>query len=227
MKYSFILLSAGKGTRFGKEVPKQYLPFGGKPMIVHTLERIDKIEKIEDVVVCNEEYIEVIKNYASKYKLAKNIKFCIGGSTRQESVYNGLKVASNDRIILHEAARPLVSKKDFLDLIECSYENVTYAYSIPYTVLKKDSDGFVSDVLERKELINIQLPQKFVKEILIKCHEKAVLEGKTFTEDAGMLYYYLGERVFCLQGNANNIKITEYVDLLYGETLYQDGFFKE
>ena len=228
MKYSLILLSAGKGVRFGKDIPKQYLPFAGKPMIVHTLERVDKIEAIEEViVVCNEEYIETINDYVNKYKLTKKIQVCVGGASRQESVYNGLRIASNDMVILHEAARPLVSKKDFINLIECEYENVTYSYSIPYTVLKKNEQGFVSDILERKELINVQLPQKFVKEMLMTCHEKAIVDGKAFTEDAGMLYYYLDEKVYCLQGSANNLKITEYVDLLYGETLYQDGFFKE
>ena len=119
MKYSLVLLSAGRGIRFGKDIPKQYLPFAGKPMIVHTLERIDKIDEIaEIIVVCNEEYIKTIQTYLSDYRITKPIVFCKGGATRQQSVYNGLVMSAFDNIIIHEAARPLVSENDFRKLIE-------------------------------------------------------------------------------------------------------------
>ena len=84
----------------------------------------------------------------------------------------------------------------------------------------------ISDVLNRKELVNIQLPQKFEKEKLIKAHELARSENKTFTEDASLLYYYLKERIHCLNGKVYNIKMTEYVDLFYGEALIKDGMFR-
>ena len=108
MKYSFILLSAGKGMRFGKSTPKQYLLFAGKPMIVHTLERIDKIKEIDEIIiVCCKEYEEKINTYLKDYRIEKSVVLVQGGESRQQSVYNGLSVAKNENIILHEAARPI------------------------------------------------------------------------------------------------------------------------
>lgn len=224
MKYSLILLSAGKGIRFGKSTPKQYLMFSGKPMIVHSMENIDDIKEIEEVVVvCSPESVDLIKGYISSYHLTKKYIFVNGGETRQESVYNGLKQASCSNVVIHEAARPLVTKRDFETLINSKEQNVSYTYTIPYTVLKKNEENCISDILNRKELVNIQLPQKFEKTKLLKAHEFARSESKIFTEDASLFYYYLKERVYCLNGKVYNIKMTEFVDLFYGEALLKDG----
>lgn len=228
MSYSCVLLSGGKGTRFGKSTPKQYLMFAGKPMIVHSLESMEKIDAIKEiVVVCADEYISLIQGYVQNYRLKKNIVFAPAGASRQESVYNGLKKTSYENVIIHEAARPLVTKKDFQTLVDCEYENVSYTYSIPYTVLKKNEDGFISSVLNRNELVNIQLPQKFRKELLLNAHAQACAENKTFTEDASLLYAYTGEKIFCLTGKTYNVKMTEHVDLLYGEMLIQEGIVRD
>ena len=157
MGYSFILLAAGKGVRLGKKMPKQFLPLAGKPMLVHTLERIDMLRQItEIIIVCSDEYLPDIQAYVDSYGITKNVLYAKGGATRQESVYNGLLAASEDTVIIHEAARPLVSIAEFEQLILCPYDNVTYSYSIPFTVLKRSSDGTISDILHREELVNIQ-----------------------------------------------------------------------
>ncbi len=228
MEYSCILLSGGKGTRFGKSTPKQYLMFAGKPMIVHSLENMEKIPEIQEiVVVCANDCISLIEGYIKNFHLKKKVIFAPAGESRQASVYNGLSKANFDNVIIHEAARPLVTTKDFCALVECENENVSYTYSIPYTVLKKDDKDFISSVLNRNELVNIQLPQKFNKQKLMKAHEQAKSENKTFTEDASLLYAYTGEEIFCLKGKTYNIKMTEYVDLLYGEMLLQEGMVRD
>ncbi len=226
--YSFILLSAGKGIRFGKETPKQYLLLAGKPMIVHTLERVDSIEEIKElIIVCEKEYNSLITRYIEDYRICKKVVLVEGGKSRQESVYNALKSVSYDNVIVHEAARPLVTVDDFNNLIKCPHLNVSYTYQIPYTVLKKGEDNNISGVLNRSELVNIQLPQKFTKKDLLTAHEFALKEKKSFTEDASMVYYYCNTPIFCLQGNPYNVKMTEYVDLLYGEMLIKEEFVKE
>lgn len=228
MAYSFVLLSAGKGVRFGREIPKQYLPFAGKPMIVHILEKIEKVDEISEViVVCNNDYRPKILDYIKVYRLNKKIIFAEGGSNRQESVFNGLMLCSSEDVIIHEAARPLVTVNDFKKLIFNENKNVTYSYSIPYTVLRKDQTQNISGVLNREELINVQLPQKFDKNLLLDAHLKAKAEGKTFTEDASLLYYYTNEKIFCLEGKSYNVKMTEYIDLIYGELLLKENFVSE
>lgn len=228
MNYSLVLLSAGKGLRFGESTPKQYLALAGKPMIVHALERIEDIPEIcETVIVCHPDYEGVIKKYLSEYRLCKKTVFTSGGESRQDSVYNGLIAASYDNIILHEAARPLVSTADFRSLIECPKDNVTYTYPIAATVLKKSKNDYISDILNRDELVCLQAPQKFVKSDLLKVHNLARRDGAIFTEDAGMLYYYTKQPVYCLRGKPYNVKITEYTDLLFAETLFQEDILEE
>lgn len=223
--FSCILLSAGKGTRVGNSTPKQYLPVAGKPMIVHTLERLDAIDMIDEiVVVCEDMYVDTIKRYLLQYGIRKKTVFVSGGATRQESVYNGLKAVVNSQVMIHESARPFVRKEDFENLLRTPGENVTFTYPIPYTVLKKNDDDEIDGILERKELVNIQLPQKFNVADLLWCHEQAQKDGKMFTEDAAMIYYYLDKKVYCLTGMEFNIKITEHMDLLYGEVIYAEEF---
>ena len=228
MNYSLILLSAGKGTRFGKNTPKQYLLLAGKPMIVRSLECADAIEEIKEIIiVCEEEYIGNIKDYLKNYRIRKKVVFAQGGKTRQQSVFEGLKAVSYDGVIVHEAARPLITKNDFLNLIQCKEENVTYVYEIPYTVLKKDQNNVLSGILNRSELVNIQLPQKFNKSDLLNAHILADERNEQYTEDASMVYHYSEKPVFCLKGKPYNIKMTEYTDLLYGEMLIKEEIVKE
>ena len=135
--YSFILLSAGKGLRFGKDLPKQYLLLAGKPMIVHTLERVARINEIKEIIiVCEKEYEALIKRYIVDYRICRNVIFVKGGKTRQESVYNSLKHVSCDNVIIHEAARPMVTVSDFNKLIQCEYLNVSYTYQIHWIFIK-------------------------------------------------------------------------------------------
>lgn len=225
--YSVILLAAGKGIRTGSSIPKQYLPLAGKPMIVHSLERFDMLDDISEVVVvCESEYIDKIQEYLRQYSIRKEVMFVEGGSTRQESVMNGLRTAKNEWVILHEAARPFVTKNEFQALMDCESENVTYTYSIPYTVLKKNACDEISGILNRDELVNIQLPQKFNRELLLDCHIKAAEERVQFTEDASLMYHYSEKKVACLKGSPYNIKITEHLDLLLGEVVYTEEILR-
>lgn len=91
---SFILLAGGNGSRMEKELPKQFLLLSGKPVIMHILERVEKLDEVKEViVVCIEEYLGYMEDYISKYDLKKEYKIIIGGKTRQASVMNGLEVA--------------------------------------------------------------------------------------------------------------------------------------
>lgn len=223
-KYSFILLSGGNGTRMKQGVPKQYLLLAGKPVIMHTLEKIDQIEQIDEVIiVCTEEYAAPIEKMVQQYAVKKKIVFAQAGATRQESVKSGLMYASNENVIVHEAARPFVTENDFRKLIEEPTVNVIYGTSIPFTVLK--GHEFVEGLLDRSELINIQLPQKFCKKELILAHKKAEMDDLKFTEDAGMVHYYFPEVLIkVLQGMDYDIKLTTPMDMLIGEIIYKEFF---
>ncbi|MDE6272756.1 MAG: 2-C-methyl-D-erythritol 4-phosphate cytidylyltransferase [Muribaculaceae bacterium] len=221
MNYSAIILSGGRGNRMQEAVPKQYLLLGGKPMIIHSIERMDKIETISEIIiVCEESFIEPLKEMIHEYSILKPVIFIEGGQTRQQSVYNGLKAAKEDSIILHEAARPFVRRSDFEALISNPNANVTLGYDIPFTVLTGTSK--VQGILNRSELINVQLPQKFNKRALLDAHEKAIKENLTYTEDASLLFDISQEEISIQKGTSINIKITEPLDLELGEIIYKN-----
>lgn len=220
--FSFILLAGGNGKRMKNAIPKQFMLIGGKPMIMHTLERIDKLSEISEViVVCRKEHEKTIDNYINEFGLRKKIIYAPAGATRQESVYNGLLLVKSGNVIIHESARPFVKEQEFRDILEFDADFATYTISIPFTVLKADNVG-ICEVLNRDELVNIQLPQKFKTSDLLEVHEKARLDGKVFTEDVSMIVYYKGIKVKRVNGTSNNIKITDQTDLIIAEEIYKE-----
>lgn len=218
---SFILLSGGKGSRMKNSMPKQYLQLAGKPIILHTLERVDKMQTINEIIiVCENTYQNYLSNLIKEYNLKNKYVFVSSGKTRQESVFNGLNTAINNSIIIHEAARPFVLLEEFNELALCDYSNAIFGYQIPFTVLK--GNEYVNGLLSREELINVQLPQKFERLPLLNAHLKAIADNKNFTEDASLLYYYDKSFIKILQGNSYNVKITEPIDLITSEIIYKE-----
>ena len=225
--YTLVLLAGGSGSRMKKNIPKQFLLLAGKPMIMHTLERMEKIKEIEEIIiVCKDEYIPTLEKYRRDYCLTKKISYAPAGATRQESAYNGLSLVKSKNVIIHEAARPFVHASEFQKLIDDKNKNAIYAYPINFTVLKAQNNE-VNGLLERDELINVQLPQKFETKKLLAAHEKAINDGKTFTDDSSLFYYYMKEKIATLDGTAYNLKITETIDLIIGEIIYQENKFRK
>lgn len=222
--YTLVLLSGGVGSRMQNAIPKQYMLLAGKPMIMHTLERVNDIEEISEIViVCAEEYITSIELMLEQYGISKKTKFALSGITRQDSVKSGLTKVKTPFVIIHEAARPFVKTQDFKRLIDAPYNNITYGLPIPFTVLKGHES--VNGILNRNELINVQLPQKFEFEKLSIAHEKAFAEKINFTEDASLLFYYFPDiTIKVMEGMEYDIKLTTRQDLLLGELIYEETF---
>ena len=222
--YSFILLSGGVGSRMQNNIPKQYMLLAGKPVIVHILEKIDLISEISEIVlVCADKYQNSIRLMLDQYGIQKRVIFAQAGQTRQLSVFSGLKAAKEDRVIIHEAARPFVKLDDYLELIHSPFETAIFGIDVPFTVIKGRES--VTGLLNRSELINVQLPQKFVTKDLLKCHIKALEEKKDFTEDASLLFNYEPDsEIKIIPGRDYNIKITTRMDMLTGEIIYDEIF---
>ena len=190
-------------------------------MIMHSLERFDKLATVNEIViVCEAMYRDMIKQMIYEYNIVKNVKFVDAGLNRQESVYNGLQAISNEYVIIHEAARPFVRTEEFQKLIDDSEANITYGYNIPYTVLKGKTT--IESILNRSELINVQLPQKFDAKRLLQAHSIAKEKGLSYTEDASLLFDVEKITIKVIRGTYNNIKITDPIDLLLGEIIYKN-----
>ena len=224
MEYTMVLLSGGIGRRMNNSIPKQYMLLAGKPMIMHTLEKVDLLDEIKQIIiVCADEYRSFISLMLEQYGIAKPVVFATSGNSRQASVYSGLKQVKTSNVIIHEAARPFVTEEDYRELIAAENENTMIGLDIPFTVLKGHEN--VEGLLERTELVNVQLPQKFNTTKLLLAHQKAEADGKTFTEDASLLYYYNPEiKMSIIKGKDYNIKITTRMDMLTGEIIYDEVF---
>lgn len=222
--YTLVLLAGGIGTRMKKDIPKQYLLLAGKPVIMHILERINRIKEIvEVIIVCTEEYVSSIQTMLVQYNITVPVRFAQAGDTRQESVESGLDCVTTENVILHEAARPFVSEKDFIRLMKEPCENAMYGTRIPFTVIK--GHEAVEGILDRSELVNVQLPQKFSTKILRAAHNRAAQEKRLFTEDAGLVYYYYPNvKIKICEGMDYNIKLTTSMDLIIGEMIYKEYF---
>lgn len=224
MKYTFVLLSGGVGSRMKNSIPKQYMLLAGKPMIMHILEKVDVIDSIKKIIiVCANDYRTSIGLMLEQYGIKKPVEYAPAGKTRQASVLSGLKLVDTEFVVIHEAARPFVTIEDYHELINEPNDNAIFGMDIPFTVIK--GNEYVESLLTRSELVNVQLPQKFETKTIIEAHLKAENEKRAFTEDASLLYYYNPKiQIKIVKGKDYNIKVTTRLDMLTGEIIYDDIF---
>ena len=222
MRTGMIVLAGGIGRRIGRPVPKQFLLLGGKPLLIHVLEKARSIAEIEQVVItCPADHLEATRELVTNHRMGPKFECVVGGASRQESALKGLQALGGvDSVIIHEAVRPLVSVADFRRLMDAEDENAMFGLAIPFTVLK--GSDYIEGLLERDELVNVQLPQKFDRARLAEAHEAARRDGARFTEDASLFHRYAGERVRILPGSERNIKITVPTDIVTAEAIYAD-----
>ena len=222
MKTGMIVLAGGVGKRIGQPVPKQLLLLGGKPLIVHVLEKVLDIDRIEEVVItCPASHLEETRDLIANHGFGERFRCIEGGVTRQESVYRGLEALEGyQSVVIHEAVRPLVTTEEFRALLDADDPNAMFGIPIPFTVLK--GHAYVEDLLDRSELVNVQLPQKFDAALLRQAHDAARRDGATFTEDASLFFRYADAPVRILAGSERNLKITVPTDLVIAEAIYAD-----
>lgn len=222
MKTGMIVLAGGVGKRIGRPVPKQFLLLGGNPLLVHVLEKARALPQISDVVItCPANFLDETREVIANHGFDERFRCIEGGASRQESVYRGLEALEGcDSVVIHEAVRPLVTIDEFRSLLEAPDENAMFGIPIPFTVLK--GHDYVEGLLERSELVNVQLPQKFEAARLREAHEAARRDGATFTEDASLFVRYTDAPVRILPGSERNVKITVPTDLIIAEAIYAD-----
>lgn len=223
MKIGMVVLAGGIGKRIGRPMPKQFLLLGGKPLLVHVLEKARAIREIDSVVVtCPQSHLDETRKLIENHGFHDKFSCIVGGASRQESVYNGLLALDGcDTVLIHEAVRPLVSVEEFRALIQAPDDNAMYGIPIPFTVLK--GHDYVEGLLDRNELVNVQLPQKFDAATLLAAHEAARRDDVIFTEDASLFFQYADAPVRILPGSEMNIKITVPTDIVIAEAMYVDA----
>ncbi|ADO44612.1 MAG: 2-C-methyl-D-erythritol 4-phosphate cytidylyltransferase [Hydrogenobacter thermophilus] len=207
---SVILLSAGEGRRFGRK--KQFVELAGKPIYLHSLEKV--IGRFEDILlVLPEEDIE-------RVKVPSGVRKVKGGKERQDSVLEGLLHAKGEIVVIHDCARPLADAKLFEKVCKLNDYHGKITAVPSRDTLKEVAGHMVIKTIDRSNVWLSQTPQAFVRKVLLECHFKARNEGFYATDDAALLERY-GFKVGVVEGSFWNIKITYPEDLYVAETLLE------
>ena len=216
---SVIIAAAGKGTRLGGDIPKQYLMIGSKPVLAKTLKVFSDMDEIDHIfIVANEEYIKHCRNIVGSYEINKVRDIVRGGCERQESVYNALKAIGEkcpdtDYVLVHDGARPFVKRHVIHAVIEGTVEKGAAVPCVPMKdSLRMATDEVMSRSVDRSLYFSVQTPQGFRKDYLKRAYDKAYAEGLCGTDDAS-LAEKAGYKVMLVKGDYGNIKITTKEDL--------------
>lgn len=221
---SVIIPAAGRGTRMGKSINKQYIKLDNKCILTHTIKAFDDCPYIDEILIVvadNEE--KLFKNKVLKeYKIKKPYKIVVGGDTRQASVYNAVKQVDKRCTIIsvHDGARPLISNKEIINTVlgAKKFSGCVLGVPVKETIKQADEDGFVKTTVERSTLYNIRTPQVFKADILKKAFKNAMEKDILGTDDS-YLVEQMGLKVKIIKGSYNNIKITTPEDLIYAQEI--------
>ena len=219
-----VIVAAGRGQRMGGDQPKQLLPIGGKPILMHTLTVFLSFGNIDTIIlVIPQNWIDTIQSLlSSQDSVAKDIRLVAGGDRRQASVYNGLQAidAQEGIVLIHDGVRPMVTH----GLIEACIQGAQEwgacipALSVNDTLKRVDNQARVESTVDRKNLRLAQTPQAFDLSLIRGAHQQAAAEGWQVTDDASLIEA-LGRKVKVIPGIAENFKITTPQDLQLAEIL--------
>ena len=229
-----VILAAGSGKRMHSKLKKQFMQINNKPMFYYSVDKFLKVKSINKIILVineidkNDKYI---KDFIIKYKkclLNDRINIITGGKERYDSVYNSLNyiksyysISKNDKIIIHDSARPNVDIDDIKKLITLlnKYKVITLASKLTDTIKEiKPSNGDVKRVvktLDRSKYYLIQTPQGFNLKLLMDCYMRFNSSNKNYkiTDDLQIIENYSNVKPFVLDSSSLNFKITTQNDL--------------
>lgn len=216
MKTFAIIPAGGKGLRSGSSVPKQYLKFYEKELIVYTIEIFQKSSLVDKIIIAAEpSYHKRLFQIIKKYKLTKVIAIIESGITRQDSVFNcinTLNAEKNDMIVVHDAARPLLTKTILNNAIKFAKEKGNAVVSVEAKDTLVKGVNTIDCYIKRKNVRYIQTPQIFKFKDFVKAIKYAKENNFSGTDESSLMKL-IGKRIFLVNGSSINIKITTKEDL--------------
>ncbi|MBP3362073.1 MAG: 2-C-methyl-D-erythritol 4-phosphate cytidylyltransferase [Clostridia bacterium] len=212
-----VLLAAGSGTRMKADVNKVFLKLLGREIILYTLDALEKSDMIDRIIiVTGRRDIDRCRMLSAGFKKVSDV--IIGGSTRQESSFIGVSEADSKYVLIHDAARALVTAADITVAAEAAIKFGAAAVGAPCVDTMKlcDSDGFIKGTVEREKLFKIFTPQVFIRSELLKLHVLAKEQSYQVTDDCA-LFEWGGLPVKLVSGSPDNIKLTVPEDISAAE----------
>lgn len=215
-----IIVAGGKGLRMGSDIPKQFLPIGGKPVLMRTLERFREYStELQIILVLPENQQDYWLQLCQQYHFGVKYQLANGGQTRFHSVQNGLALVPDDAdgvVGVHDGVRPFPG----IDVIKNCYEAARTAKAvipvIPVVETVRHLEGEGSVTVPRGDYRLVQTPQTFDIQLLKDANRQPYHDG--FTDDASVVESY-GHSITLVEGNRENIKITTPYDIVVAEAL--------
>ena len=224
-----IIVAAGRGARFGGDVPKQFAKLGDKPVLFHSVAAFAANPRVgRIVVIVASEWAQFVRKQATLFGV--DIDIVCGGETRQQSVFSALSAlrdVDDDAIVLvHDGARPLVTADTINAVLDAAKQHDAATAAVAATdTIKRASNGFVEQTLRRGDLYMTQTPQGFRADLLRQAHKRALAEGFAADDDCHLVER-LGITAAVVPSERANIKITHNSDLAYVEFLLEGGWLK-
>jgi 2-C-methyl-D-erythritol 4-phosphate cytidylyltransferase len=217
-----LIVAAGSSNRYGGVVPKQFRQLAGKPVLSWAISRFEEAETIDKivVVVSEENLLYANQMIVDPYNFTKVEKLVIGGDTRRESVFKGLKSlpVSTMHVAIHDGARPLTQPADIDRTVLLAQKDRAAMLATKCTdSVKRVRDGYIIGTLERDSLYLAQTPQVFQYDLIMEAHAKAPVDA-VITDDSSVVEL-LGFKVRVVEPSKPNLKITVKEDMLLAEAL--------
>jgi len=223
-KVTAIVPAAGGGRRMATKLAKPYLMLNGKPILVHTLQALENISLIEEIIVVVSTPDKPVcqRKIIDKYSFKKVKDVVEGGTSRTQSVYNGLKKVDPQckLVLIHDGIRPFITEQTVKQLVKQADIFGAAISAIPAicTIKEINRDMFVRKTLSRNRLWMVQTPQVFKRELVYRAHQKAD-HNQTVAVDDAVLVERIGHKVKVIRGETDNIKITTPEDLIVAEMI--------
>lgn len=214
------MVAGGSGVRMGGGIPKQFLPLLGKPVLMHTLEKFQGL--VDDIIlVLPAEHFAFWKELCDEHSFLLKPLLVQGGSTRTQSVINGLNATSAPGIVaIHDAVRPLVSRSLISVLLQSAIIRGNAVPVIPVRESLRSVNALLNTAVNRDEFVMVQTPQCFDLELIKAAYVKN--SDQYFSDDASVLEFS-GSKIHLEEGEISNIKITFKEDFLFAEALLQSN----
>ena len=215
-----IIVAGGKGLRMGSDIPKQFLPIGGKPVLMRTLERFREYSaELQIILVLPEAQQEYWHQLCKEYHFDVEYQLANGGQTRFHSVQNGLAKVPDDAqgvVGVHDGVRPFPSIEVIKNCYETARTKKAVIPVIPVVETVRHLEGEKSVTVPRGDYRLVQTPQTFDIQLLKAANRQPYNDG--FTDDASVVESY-GYEITLVEGNRENIKITTPYDMKIAEVL--------
>lgn len=216
-----LLFAGGKGVRMQTEnnTPKQFLKIANKFIIIHTIEKFEKCELIDDIViVCIQGWIDELEKAIKENGIKKVSKIISGGLTGFDSRFYGLEYLykncseNNDIVLIHDGVRPFIPNEIIIENINCTKHSGNAITVAPLNETLIYTETNPDKILQRNNCFLARAPQTFYVKDIYNLYKKALDDNKTDLVDSASIAYYYGQKLNYVVGPEENIKITTPID---------------